>query len=97
MTGRIAETAFAEISDILTYIARDNRPAALSVAAQIDHTIELISDFPELAPVKYRSNVRMLPVRRYPQYLIFYEIEDHGVVVVSVRHASRRPWDDEDR
>jgi plasmid stabilization system protein ParE len=41
--------------------------------------------------VKYRNEVRMLPVRRYPQYLVFYAISsDNEVVILNVRHAARR-------
>jgi hypothetical protein len=39
----------------------------------------------------------MLPVRRYPQYLVFYTVREDEVVVLNVRHAARRhPWEAED-
>jgi plasmid stabilization system protein ParE len=44
--------------------------------------------------IKYRQVVRMLPVRRYPQYLIFYAIAANEVVILNVRHGARRnPWE----
>ena len=44
--------------------------------------------------IKYRQFVRMLPVRRYPQYLIFYAIEEDEVVILNVRRGARlRPWE----
>ena len=95
MKLRVSETAFGEITDILSYIAADNPPAAFRVASQINHTIELVSNFPELGRVKYRASVRMLPVQRYPQFLLFYIIEGDEIVILNVRHARRRPWDDQ--
>ena len=94
MKLRISATAFAEIADVLSYIAKDNPSAAARVASQIDHTIQLISQFPELGRVKYRASVRMLPIRRYSQYLLFYVIDGDEIAIVSLRHARRRPWDD---
>jgi plasmid stabilization system protein ParE len=45
--------------------------------------------FPYIGRPKYRQNVRMFPVRRFP-YLIFYTIEADEVVILSIRHAARR-------
>ena len=75
MKARISATALAEITDVLSYIASDSPPAAARVGSQINHTIRLISQFPELGPVKYKASVRMIPVRRYTQYLLFYIID----------------------
>jgi plasmid stabilization system protein ParE len=70
-------------------------PAAANVLAQIEYTIGLIKDFTEMGTVKYRQIVRMLPVRGYPQYLVFYAVEKNEVVILNVRHgARRRPWED---
>jgi len=46
--------------------------------------------------LKYQNVVRMLPVRRYPQYLVFYAIEGNEVVILNVRHAARRHLWEED-
>lgn len=98
MKVRYTETALADIDEILAYIAAENPIAADRVASQVEHTIGLIGRFPELGRLKYRNVVRMLPVRRYPQYLVFYAIRDDEVVVLNVRHSARlTPWDDQDR
>jgi toxin ParE1/3/4 len=65
MKVRYTDAAVAEIDDIFSYIAADNPRAAANVLAQIEYTIGLIKDFPEMGTVKYRQVVRMLPVRRY--------------------------------
>jgi toxin ParE1/3/4 len=95
MKVRYTETALAEISEIYSYIAKDNSTAADRVISYVDHTIGLIGKFPKIGRLKYRHVVRMLPVRRYPQYLVFYAIEDDEVVILNLRHAARRrPWED---
>jgi plasmid stabilization system protein ParE len=69
MKVRYTETALAEISEIYSYIAKDNSTAADRVISYVDHTIGLIGKFPKIGRLKYRHVVRMLPVRRYPQYI----------------------------
>lgn len=88
------ETALAEVEEIYSYIAANNSAAADVVKAQIEHTVALIGTLPKIGRIKYRQFVRMLPVRRYPQYLIFYAIEPDQVVILNVRHGARRsPWE----
>jgi toxin ParE1/3/4 len=97
MRIRYTETALAEIDAIFSYIEADNPAAAAAVKARIEHTIGLIGRFPKIGRVKYQQIVRMLPARRYPQYLIFYAIEGDEVVILNVRHGTRRtPWDEQD-
>jgi toxin ParE1/3/4 len=97
MKVRYTDTAAAEIRDITSYISAHNPTAADAVLAQIEHTIELLAGHPMLGPIKYEGSVRMLPVRHYPQYLLFYTIEQKEIVVLNLRHAARRrPWRDDD-
>ena len=94
MRIRFTETALTEIEEIHSYIATDNSAAADIVRSQVEHTVALIGTLPRMGRVKYRQVVRMLPVRRYPQYLIFYAIEANEVVILNVRHGARRhPWE----
>ena len=94
MTIRYTNTALAEIDEVFSYIAKDNQAAADRVIGQVEHTIALIGKFPKIGHLKYRQVVRTLPVRRFPQYLVFYAIEGNDVVILNVRHAARRrPWE----
>jgi plasmid stabilization system protein ParE len=94
MRVRFTETALAEIEQIHSYIAADNPAAADIVRSQIEHTVALIGTLPRMGRIKYRRVVRMLPVRRYQQYLVFYVIEANEVVILNVRHGARRsPWE----
>lgn len=96
MKVRYTGTALAEIKELHSYISAQNPVAADAILAQLGHTIGLISEYPKIAPVKYRSFVRMLPLRRYRNYLLFYSIEGSDIVILNVRHAARRvPWPDD--
>jgi plasmid stabilization system protein ParE len=70
MKVRFTDTALAEIAEVISHIASNNVAAALRVASQVDHTIQLISGLPLMGRPKYRGDVRMLPARRYPQYIL---------------------------
>jgi len=96
MRVRYTDTALAEIESIFSYINADSSAAARRVIAQIHRTTALIGSAPKMGRLKYRQVVRMLPVGRYPQYLIFYAIDANEAIILNVRHAARRrPWQDD--
>jgi plasmid stabilization system protein ParE len=89
MRVRFTETAYGELGDIHSFLVQLNPIAARAAVARIESTARQIGMFPYMGRVKYRQNVRMFPVRRFP-YLIFYTIEADEVVILSIRHAARR-------
>ena len=94
MKVRFTRTAVTEINEIFSYIAERNPSAALAVVSQIDRTIARLAKFPAMGHLKYKPNIRMLPVGRFRQYLVFYTIEGDEIVILNVRHgARRRPWE----
>jgi toxin ParE1/3/4 len=94
MKIRFTQTAIAEIDEIFSYIARHNPTAAAAVIGQIDRTIARLARYPAMGHPKLNAGIRMLPVGRFRQYLVFYTIEGDEVVILSVRHgARRRPWE----
>jgi toxin ParE1/3/4 len=94
MKIRFTQTATAEIDEIFSYIARHNPTAAAAVIRQIDRTIARLAKYPAMGHPKYKAGVRMLPVGRFRQYLVFYTVESEEVVILSARHgARRRPWE----
>lgn len=96
MKIRYTAAAVAEIADVHSYLLVRNPAAAAAVLLQVEHAVRLIGRHPEIGPVKYLGSVRMLPLRRYPQYLLFYTIEGGEVIVLNLRHAARRPpWPDD--
>ena len=55
-------------------------------AASLKHAVERIGDFPKIG--RYRDDV-VPPARVIPHkaHVIFYDLEDDGVVVIRIRHA----------
>lgn len=47
-----------------------------------------------MAPETDEPSVRELSIVRYP-YKVYYQIEKDEVWIVHIRHAARRPWEDE--
>jgi toxin ParE1/3/4 len=89
MRVRYTDTALAEISDILSYIAKDNPLAAEEVGAIMRATITRLADFPRLAMETEAPDVRVAPVLPY-RYLIFYSVHDDSLVIRNVRHTARK-------
>ncbi len=58
-------------------------------ALAVEGTIEKISENPLLFPVVYRGR-RRAGVRRFP-YGIFFEVQEHRIVVIACFHGRRNP------
>ena len=84
MKVRYTDTALAEISHILSYIAKDNPLAADEVGAIMRATINRLAEFPRLAIETDVPDVRVAPVLPY-RYLIFYTVHDDLLVIRNVR------------
>jgi toxin ParE1/3/4 len=93
MKLRYERGALADLNEIFSYIARDNREAAARLVARIEQTTARIADTPYIGEVTRRSRFRRFPVGNY---LIVYEVGQDEVVIHYVRHgARRRPWEGE--
>ena len=96
MKVRFAETALAEVDEILSYIAARNLTAAQALRDRIERATEHLASFPYSAPLTDEAGVRQKAVR-HSAYVIFYMIEDGEVFVLHVWHgARRRPWEQPD-
>jgi len=95
MKVRYSSLALAELDEILSGIAAENPGAAQRLAMRNDRTTERIARFPQAAPpIEQRSNVRVVPLVRYP-YLIHYTVVAEEVIVLRIRHGARKnPWDE---
>jgi hypothetical protein len=58
-------------------------------ALAVEATVEAIADNPLQFPVVYRSR-RRAGVRRFP-YGIFFEVQEHRIVVIACFHGRRNP------
>jgi toxin ParE1/3/4 len=90
MKVRWSETALAQLDDIFLYIYERNRSAALSVAKRIEDSAAMLGEFPLIGHLTDESEVRVLPVVRYP-FMIFYAIDAVAgeVAILHVRHTAR--------
>jgi plasmid stabilization system protein ParE len=65
---------------------------ALNVLAAIQSSIEALAAFPEISPAVDDAGHRRLPVLRYP-YAIFYRVTSTELLILHIRHTSRRSID----
>lgn len=82
--------ALAELEDVLAYIAERSPQGARRVQSRIQAFTLLLSDQPQIGRRTSLGRVRRIMVVPYP-YFIFYEVQDHELVVLAVRHARRHP------
>jgi toxin ParE1/3/4 len=92
-----SKLALGQLDEILSYIAQRSPQGAKRVEARFRRVVELIAEHPETAQEMIgRPGVRRAPLIRYP-YLIYYTIDAGEVTILRIRHAARRPWQEEKR
>ncbi len=79
------------ISDLADYLTERSPQGASAVERRIREVVDRLAEFPRMGrELAQRSGVRIMPLGRYP-YLIFYAALENELVVLHVRHASRKP------
>ena len=83
-----------DLPAIYAFIARDNPAAAERVLEAVQNTFDQLAQQPECGvPYKTRNpkltDVRMLPVNGFANYLVFYRIEGGAVRILYVVHGAR--------
>jgi toxin ParE1/3/4 len=91
----LSALALAELDEILAYIAGRSPLGARNVEARFRHALDLLARHPQSAErVEQRSQVRRLPLVRYP-YAIYYEVGPDTVTVLRIMHGARQqPWNE---
>jgi toxin ParE1/3/4 len=93
MKLRFERGALADLEEIFSYIAADNREAAARLVARFEQVAARIAEQPYLGEATRKPRFRRFPVGNY---LIVYEIGSDEVIIHYVRHgARRRPWEGE--
>jgi plasmid stabilization system protein ParE len=87
---RFDQRAIADLVEIRDYLLMQSATGADNVRAHIAATLDYLVDFPLMGRSTDDADVRLLPLKRYP-YLIFYAVRGSEVVILHIRHASRRP------
>ena len=87
-----APRALRDLESITAYLAQHSPSGATNVITAIKSSIDTLAAFPEMAPAVDDAGHRRLPVLRYP-YAIFYRIAADELLILHIRHTSRRPFD----
>lgn len=82
--------AEVDLSEIWSYIARDNRTAADRLIRRITDAFDRLASNPQLGfqQDELRPGLRCKPVKR--RYLIFYEVVGQNLRILRVMHGSRK-------
>jgi addiction module RelE/StbE family toxin len=87
-----APRALRDLEGIAAYLGERSPSGAKKVLAAIKSAVDIVSSFPEIAPVLDDAGHRRLVIQRYP-YVIFYRITFEELLILHIRHTSRRPID----
>lgn len=90
MKVRYTPRARADREKIFDYLVARNPQAARKVVGLITQRVNDLGDNPQLGHRTNRPGVHTLWVAPYP-HRIFYRIDGDEVVMVQIRHTSRRP------
>ena len=92
---KVVFTAAAEndLRSIGEWLAAHYPVIARQVERRLHDVVAHIARWPESAPhAAGREGVRVAPLGHYP-YKIFYRVTPDAVEILHIRHAARRPWD----
>jgi toxin ParE1/3/4 len=89
-----APRALRDLEAIAAYVAERNPAAAIRVLSAIKSSIDTLSFFPQIGRLVDDIGHRRVPVLRYP-YLIYYRSAVDELLILHIRHSSRRPIDPE--
>jgi plasmid stabilization system protein ParE len=94
MIAVYAPRALRDLAEIVEYLVERSPSGAANVTAAIKSSIDALVAFPEMCPTIDGAGHRRLPVLRFP-YVIFYRIAGNEILILHIRHTSRRPIDPE--
>jgi toxin ParE1/3/4 len=88
---RYSRRALAQLDEILSYLATENRRVAVSLLKRINALASLIERHPAIGRPTDLRNVRVFRAAPYP-YLIFYSVHEAGrhITVLRIRHTARK-------
>ncbi len=87
-----APRALRDLNSIGAYLVERNPTGAANVLGAIKSSIDTLSFFPQIGRLVDNAGHRRVPVLRYP-YVIFYRIAREELLILHIRHTSRRPID----
>ena len=83
-----------DIDDITYYIAQDNLEAAVAFFEAVETTCAMLSTMPGIGSARDFRNprfagLRMFPVKKFENFLIFYQSTEEEILIVRVLHGAR--------
>jgi toxin ParE1/3/4 len=87
-----APRALRDLNGIGAYLIERNPIGAVNVLGAIKSSVDTLSFFPLIGRLVDNAGHRRVPVLRYP-YVIFYRIAGDELLILHIRHTSRRPID----
>jgi len=90
-----APRALRDLEAIAGYLNDRSPSGSLHVLAAIKSSIDALAAFPGIGRIVDDAGHRRLPVLRFP-YVIFYRIAGSELLILHLRHTSRRPIDPAD-
>jgi toxin ParE1/3/4 len=91
MRVRYTPEAFAEREAIFDYLDERNPQAAREVVGLIKRRIAELGEEPYKGHRTDRPGIYTLWIAPR-RYRVFYRIDHEEVVIIHIRHTSRRPW-----
>jgi plasmid stabilization system protein ParE len=89
MKIRLHAGARSELKEVLSYLDGQSAGLGEQFLAELRHTVEAITAYPEAAPVSTRG-VRQKLMTRFP-YVIAYVIQSRAIRILAISHQRRRP------
>lgn len=79
-----------ELIDILTYWMERNKSNIFSIKLNnlISEQLRLISEFPESGR---RTDIPNVSVKIIQKYLLYYEMKNDTIYILTIRHGSKNP------
>jgi toxin ParE1/3/4 len=86
---RFAKSAEDDLEAIADWIARDNKPRALSFVLELKAACMTLADFPEAWPLVPRYQAQGVRRKVHGNYLIFFTLTKSYVTVIHILHGAR--------
>ena len=88
------QNAESDAAEIVSYIADDNPEAAQRFRKALQETGELLLDMPHIGSMRVSDrpalkDIRVVPVRDFDRYFIFYRPVNDGIEIVRLLHGAR--------
>ena len=90
----ISKRAEIDTEEITLYLALDNPPAETKFREALEAAYTLLSTMPDMGSTRdYHnpriSHLRMFPIIKFENFLIFYQSTEEELIVVRVLHGAR--------